>query len=139
LQFITFFKQLKSINLPTGWNCIQNETTLIFFSMKIQNDDIPKATVEKQIIILHNFQVSCYALNVELKPSNFNLKSFEVGLNNVEEVVNLLMLFDKKSICIGGPKAINFSGKYLVFYFYLIQCHQNYYQVLPYLLNYFYF
>ena len=96
--------------------------------MKIQNDDIPKATVEKQIIILHNFQVSCYALNVELKPSNFNLKSFEVGLNNVEEVVNLLMLFDKKSICIGGPKAINFSGKYLVFY-YLIQCHKNYYLI----------
>jgi len=85
--------------------------------MQIQNDDIPKATVEKQIVILHNFQVSCYAFNVKLKPSNFNLNSFEIGPNNIEEVVNLLMLLDKKSICIGGPKAVNFSGKYLVIYF----------------------
>lgn len=84
--------------------------------MQIQNYDIPKATVEKQIVIQHNFQVSCYAFNVKLKPSNFNLESFEVGLNNIEEVINLLILFDKKSICIDGPKAINFSGNYLVFY-----------------------
>ncbi|XP_003244087.1 uncharacterized protein LOC100574339 [Acyrthosiphon pisum] len=110
LHFIDFFKQLKSINLPTGWSYIENEITLIFFSMKIQNEDIPKANVGKQIVILHNFQILCYAFNVQLKPSNFNLKSFEVGPNNIEKVVNLLMSFDKKNICIGGPKAINFSG-----------------------------
>lgn len=110
LQYIQFFQHLKSINLPSGWSFIQNETTFVFFLMKIQNDDVPKAIVEKQIVILHNFHVSCYALNIELKPSSFELESFEVGLNNIERIVNLLMLFDKKNICIGGPKAISFSG-----------------------------
>lgn len=109
--------------------------------MQIQNYDIPKATVEKHIVILHNFQVSCFAFNVKFKPSNFNLESFEVGLNNIEEVVNLLMLFDKTSICFGCPKAIYFSSKCFCNLLYSLdnftKIITNYYLI--YYLNYFIF
>lgn len=78
--------------------------------MKIQNEESVKVIVEKQIIIQHNYHVLCCALNVKLKPLSFELILLKFRLDNIEQIINLLMLFDEKNIYIGGSYAINFSG-----------------------------
>jgi len=102
-------ENVNNITLPNGWYQYLDTEVLIFFYTKLDTmSNFVKVFVRKQIVIIKDHIVRCYILDYVFSEEDLLLPKILTFSN--QEIKNVILLLDKKSVCTGGPNALNYAG-----------------------------
>lgn len=104
------FASLKEIILPVGWILYSDVNIISLYKPNLSISDEIKVVVEKQIVFQSStLDINYYVHQKCINPSILDFKLLSYPLD-ILQIIETIKLFERKQICQGGPKVINFPG-----------------------------
>lgn len=100
---------LKTVNLPFGWNYIYDQTAVTFYLIKHTHIQEIKAVIDRQIVLTSDLSINLYVndkLLVVEDVQTINLM-YPLSLKSIEDAI---ITFSNINVCVGGPMAIDFPS-----------------------------
>ncbi|VVC28986.1 Zinc finger, C2CH-type [Cinara cedri] len=99
----------KTTSLPKDWYSSIDVDALTFFYAKQETiNEFFKVVIEKQIVITSDKQIRCYILDKLCSEEDLFLPKI-TSFSNIE-IEKLIITFDIKRLCVGGPNELHYPG-----------------------------